>query len=251
VNFKEIASGGGEIQLGTSSLAGNTAVFSISTLSMGTHNIKAQYVGDKLFMNCHSVAVAQVVNKAATATVVSSSLSPSLYGQAVAFTATVTAGGSSTPTGKVTFKRGSATLGTATLSGGSATFTTSTLNAGSATVMATYAGDSYNSTSTSPALSQQVNKASTTTALTSSPNPSTSGQPVTFTATLSSTTGPVPTGTVTFKNGNSTLCSGSLSGGVVSCNASTLSKGSHTIKANYITTANFLGSSASVTQTVN
>jgi hypothetical protein len=251
VNFKELASNGGEIQLGTSPLTGNTAIFSISTLSMGTHNIKAQYLGDKVFMNCHSVTVAQVVNKASTSTVVSSSLSPSLYGQAVTFTATVTTGGSGTPTGKVTFKRGSATLGNATLSGGSATFTTSTLNTGSATVTATYAGDSYNSTSTSPALSQQVNKAPTITALTSSPNPSTSGQPVTFTATLSSTTGPVPTGTVTFKNGNTTLCSGSLTGGAVSCNVSTLSKGSHTIKANYITTANFLGSSASVTQTVN
>jgi hypothetical protein len=248
VNFKEITSGG-EIQLGTSPLTGNTAVFSISTLSMGTHNIKVQYVGDKLFMNSHSVTVAQVINKAATSTSLRTSLTPSLYGQSVTFTATVT-GGTNAPTGKVTFKRGLNALGTATLSGGSAALTTSTLNAGSATVTATYAGDSYNSTSTSPALSQQVNKAPTITALTSSPNPSSAGQPVTFTATLSSTTGPVPTGTVTFKDGNTTLCSGSLSGGVVGCTASNLSKGSHTIKANYITTANFLGSSASVTQTV-
>lgn len=249
VNFKEITSGG-EIQLGTSPLTGNTAVFSISTLSMGTHNVKAQYVGDKLFMNSHSVTVAQVVNKAATSTSLRTSLSPSLYGQSVTFTATLT-GGTNAPTGKVTFKRGLTALGTATLSGGSAALTTSTLNAGSATVTATYAGDSYNSTSTSPALSQQVNKAPTITALTSSQNPSTSGQPVTFTATLSSTTAPVPTGTVTFKDGNTTLCSGSLSGGVVGCTVSTLSKRSHTIKANYITTANFLGSSTSVTQTVN
>src|SRR5207249_12223372 len=54
--------------------------------------------------------------------------SPSVYGQSVTFTATVTATapGAGTPTGTATFKDGLTTIGTGTLAGGSATFSTAT-----------------------------------------------------------------------------------------------------------------------------
>src|SRR5207237_6674658 len=56
-----------------------------------------------------------------------------------------------------------------------------------------------------------VSKANTTTALVSTPNPSTYGQSVTFTATVTanapSTINPASTGSVTFKDGSTTLCS--------------------------------------------
>lgn len=251
VNFKEITKSGSEILLGTSPLVGSTAVFSVSSLAIGTHNIKVQYVGDKYFFNCHSATVAQVVNKPGTSTSLGSSLNPSTYGQSITFTAIVVTSGPVAPTGKVTFKRGTTTLGSTTLSGSTATLTTSTLNSGNASVTATYAGDSFNATSTSPGLVEVVNKAPTSTVLISSQNPSSKGQAVTFTATLSSTTGPVPTGTVTFKTGTTTLCSATLTGGVATCTVSTLSHGTHTVIANYPATANFLGSSASLVQTVN
>jgi Big-like domain-containing protein/peptidase M28-like protein len=92
----------------------------------------------------------------------------------------------------------------------------------------------------------------TTTTLSSSPNPSTFGQSVTFTANVTSGAG-VPTGTVTFKDGTSTLGTSALDGmGHATFTTSTLSVASHSITAVYGGDANFNGStSAIVTQTVN
>src|SRR2546426_493990 len=133
------------------------------------------------------------VNKADTTTVVASSTNPSVSGQSVTFTATVSVNspGSAAvanPSGTVTFKDGLTTLGTGTLStsGGvtTASFGNGTLSTASHSITASYGGDSNFNTS-SGSLSQTVNPAATTPALTSSVNPSVSGQSVTFTATVS------------------------------------------------------------------
>jgi hypothetical protein len=91
-----------------------------------------------------------------TQTTLVSSLNPSSYGQAVTFTATVTAT-SGTPTGTVTFADNGTAIGTGTLSGGVASFTTSTLATGSHAITASYAGNATFAASTSPALTQTVN----------------------------------------------------------------------------------------------
>src|SRR4029450_9831096 len=70
----------------------------------------------------------------------------------------------------------------------------------------------------------------TTTALGTSGSPSTAGQPVTFTATV---TGASPTGIVTFYDGASILGTGTLSSGVATIMTSALSVGAHTITATY------------------
>ena len=97
---------------------------------------------------------------------------------------------------------------------------------------------------------------STTTGVGSSLNPSTTGQSVTFTATVSDTSGGVPTGSVEFYDGSTDLGPGSaLSGSGNSATStlttSTLTAGSHSISAVYTPTGNFAGSSGSLTQTVN
>src|SRR5271157_3532819 len=115
-----------------------------------------------------------------TTTTLTSSLNPSTYGEAVTFTAVVTPAPQDGEI--VTFKRGANVLGTGTLSSGSATFTTSALPVGTSTIQAAYGGDLDFAGSTSNAVSQVVDKATTTTALVSSPNPSGVGQAVTFTA---------------------------------------------------------------------
>ena len=98
---------------------------------------------------------------------------------------------------------------------------------------------------------------STTTAVASSLNPSTYGQSVTFTATVSDTGGGVPTGSVKFYDGSTDLGPGSpLSGSGNSATStfttSTLTAGSHSaINAVYTPTGNFAGSTGSLTQTVN
>ena len=92
------------------------------------------------------------INKADTTTAVTASGNPSVFGQAVTFTATVTPTppGSGTPTGTVTFKDGATTLGTASLSAGQATFTTASLSVASHSITATYGGDIFFKSATAP-----------------------------------------------------------------------------------------------------
>jgi hypothetical protein len=102
------------------------------------------------------------------------------------------------------------------------------------------------------ALSQAVNKASTSTTVAASPSPAAVGQTVTFSATVQNTagTGVTPTGTVTFKevlNGvTTTLGTRSLVNGVAVLTTSTLPAGDYTIEAFYNVSTDFLASSGNV-----
>ena len=71
----------------------------------------------------------------------------------------------------------------------------------------------------------------TTTTLTSSLNPSTYGQAVTFTAVV--TPAPPDGETVTFMQGTNVMGTGTLSGGSATFTTSTLAAGTDTIKAVY------------------
>src|SRR5262249_19843343 len=107
-----------------------------------------------------------------------SSLNPSGVGDAVTFTATVISDtGNGTPTGNVTFVIDGVGQAPAVAlnASGVATFTTSTLPFGTHTVTAVYAGDANFVTSTSNIINQVV-LFHTTTALTSSVNPSVFGE---------------------------------------------------------------------------
>jgi predicted transcriptional regulator len=249
VTFKD-----GATTLATVPLSGTTAAFTTSSLTVGSHSITATYNGDTNFASSTSPVLIQTVGQAATSTALTSSQNPSALGQAVTFTATVTpTSGSGTPTGTVTFKDGATTLATVPLSGTTAAFTTSSLTVGSHSITATYNGDTNFASSTSPVLIQTVGQAATSTALTSSQNPSALGQAVTFTATVTPTSGSgTPTGTVTFKDGATTLGTGTLNAsGQASFTISSLSAGSHSITAVYGGDSNFTGStSPALTQTV-
>lgn len=178
-----------------------------------------------------------------TTTTNSSSLNPSIYGQAVTFTAVVTP---APPNGEaISFEQGSKILGTGTLSGGSAKFTISTLTTGGTdNIKAVYKGDSTYSGSSSPAVAQVVNPATTTTTLTSSVNPINNGQAATFIATVAPQfTGPV-TGNVAFYNGSTKLKTLSLSNGSVSFTTSTLPQGTDSITAVYKGDTSFLTSTS-------
>jgi hypothetical protein len=196
--------------------------------------------------------VTKIDTRAATTARLTSSPNPSTYGQAVTFTATVTSSLGAPPNGEtVKFMKGTTSLGTGVLSGGSASFTTSTLKVGTTAVTAVYGGDSNFAGSKSKAVSQVVGKATTTTTLASSQNPSNSGQSVTFTASVAPQFGGTVTGTVTFYDGTTLLKSVALSGGVAKYTTKTLTSGTHSITATYNGSTSFDGSSASLTQTVN
>jgi hypothetical protein len=143
-----------ETVLSSVALAGGMAAYTTSTISAGTHFIKAAYTGDAAFKPS-SGRVTQVVDKYATTTSLNSSLNPSQFGLAVTFTAQVTSSGP-TPTGKVNFLDGTTSIGLATLSGGVATLTKSKLAVGTHQITAEYSGDADNAKATSPVLDQVV-----------------------------------------------------------------------------------------------
>jgi hypothetical protein len=241
--------------IGTGTLSGGVATFATSALAVGNHTITTNYGGDASFNGSTGSLTGnpQVVNKANTTTAVTSSANPSVFGQSVTFTATVSpvAPGAGTPTGTVTFLDGGNPVGTGTLSGGVATFATSALAVGNHTITTSYGGDGNFNASTGPLTGnpQVVNKANTTTSVTSSVNPSILGQSVTFTATVSPVApgAGTPTGTVTFLDGGNPIGTGTLSGGVATFATSALAAGNHTITASYGGDGNFNSSTGSLT----
>src|SRR5215211_1070043 len=105
----------------------------------------------------------------------------------------------------------------------------------------------------------QQNADTKTTVTSSSPsNTSTYGDSVTFTANVATTmngvSNPSGVGTVTFKDGATTLCTANLSGNTATCTTSDLSAAAspHSITAQYSGGTNYSGSTSSaLTQTVN
>jgi hypothetical protein len=238
--------------LGSSAINGSgQASFNTSSLAGGGHTISASYGGDSNFLSSNSANLMQNVNPAGTTTTVSSNANPSILGQMVTFTATVTSG-AGTPTGTVTFKDGNTTLGSNALNGsGQASFSISSLTAGMHSITANYGGTANFSSSVSGVLNQTVNQqAATTTTLTSSLNPAKSGQQVTLTATVTSGAG-MPAGSVTFKDGTTTLATLPLNAlGQASFATSKLTVGTHSITAAYGGNLNFLGSVSPVLKQV-
>ena len=229
-----------------------TAAFSTSSLSVGNHSITAVYSGDNNFTGSTSNTILQNVINPATTTMVTSSANPSVVGQLVTVTATVMAQQMTlgTPTGTVQFSiDGVNTGGPVSLVSGSASFSTSGLALGSHTIAASYVSDTFFASS-SGAVLQTVNQASTTTAVTSSANPSDFGQAVTFTATVTvnSPGSGTPTGSVNFFDGGSQIGTGTLSvvGGVdqATFTTSSLSAGTHSINATYLGDTNFTTSTS-------
>jgi uncharacterized repeat protein (TIGR03803 family) len=191
-------------------------------------------------------------------TAVASSSDPSVYGQSgVTFTATVT-GNRGTPTGSVQFKTNGVNFGSAvTLSGGSASSVAlpTTLLTNTYAVTALYSGDAtYNASSGTLSGGQTVNRAASSTAVSSSDaGLSSYGQStVMFTATVSdssSGSSGTPTGTVQFlTNGVNfgsavTLSGGSASSGVL---PAALPPGSYAVTAAYSGDSNFLTSTGTL-----
>ncbi|MGH7169237.1 MAG: Ig-like domain repeat protein, partial [Gemmataceae bacterium] len=143
-------------------------------------------------------------NTATASVFLSSSVNPSTPNQLVTFTAMVS-GMNGTPTGSVTFLDGDTMLGTAVLDGnGDATLSTSGLSLGSQTIVAVYSGDDTYASNTAT-LTQMVQQSISFTLLNSNTMQSQPGQPITFTASVMSSGGSTPTGTVTFLDGTTTL----------------------------------------------
>jgi outer membrane autotransporter protein len=147
---------------------------------------------------------------------------------------------------------GSAVLpANATLTNGVGTFTATLKTAGTQTITATDTATASITGTSGPVNVGQPPSASTTVTLASSPNPSTSGEAVTFTATVGSGGG-TPAGTVTFLDGGHPIGTGVLAAGVATFTTASLTIGEHFITADYGGATGFLAStSATLNQAVN
>ena len=216
---------------------GGIASITISALSSGIHAIRADYKGISDYDVSSSSVLTQMVTSSVSVAV-SSNPNPSNFGQTVTFTATAAP---SSCTGTIVFLDGnlpnSATIGSGILTGGSAALPISNLSVGSHPIRANYSGDNNCSSAVSafantPAtLVQVVVPSSAAISLTSSPNPSLSGQTVTFTACGL----PVPTsGSVTFVDGAIALATNNnVFSQCSSYGTNVLSVGTHSITARY------------------
>jgi sugar lactone lactonase YvrE len=227
-----------------------TFTFSISTLAIGTHTLTAVYAGDANNSPATSNAITITVQQAASNTSLTASANPSTLGQSLTLTATVTSPGVNI-TGSISFMDGATAIGSAALNAnGMAALTTSSLSFGSHTLTAVYSGDTNHTTSTSAALSEQIVQVAGVN-LTSSLNPSISGTNVIFSATMLGVGSLVPTGSVTFSDGASTLATVLLGAtGAGSLQTSALTVGSHTITARYSGDSNYAVASSFLIQTV-
>ncbi len=224
----------------------------------GTRTLTASYGGDANFASGVSAPSTHQVNRAGTTTQLTGDApDPSVFGEPVTFTFSVTANapGSGTPTGLVTVAATGA--GTAVSCQADATVGSCSLvptAVGSRNYRASYAGSTDFSASNSGNLAHQVNQAATSTAVVSSDLSTNPGENVTFTATV--TAAPpgagVPGGQVQFLDGATQLGTSTLNGtGVATLSTTSLGSGSHTITAVYLGSTNFAGStSGGITQVV-
>jgi uncharacterized repeat protein (TIGR01451 family) len=231
--------------VGTATTAGNITNTGTATTTVGVTNTANT-----------TASFTTVVTKANTTTGFLAGSTTSVVGQPVAFTATVTpvAPGAGTPTGTVSFTEGATILGTASLSNGQATANISFATVGTHTVTAVFSGDGNFTASTSASAAQTVSAAATTTTVVSAPSSSQVGQAVLFTATVTPVApgAGTPTGTVLFKDGSTTIGTGTVgSNGQASATISFATLGQHFVTAVYSGDANFgTSTSAATTQTV-
>lgn len=242
----------GNILLGTRTLSNGIASFIISDLGVGTDSVTAIYSGDSNDITSKSLSIVITVLQAPTTTIVSSSQSPLPTLAQVVISATVSNGGTQSPTGLVTFSEDSASIGVGTLNAsGVATISIPSLTAGSHTFVASYAGDSLDIPSASAPFTELVQQRTTTDVLTTSATSLTGGQQLTLISVVrptgaSPSTG--PTGNVTFMSGSTTLATTSVDATGVATVTVLLSGTSATISSSYAGDANYSTSSSSPTR---
>ncbi len=204
--------------------------------------------GDRVHSATFNLTVNANPAVVSTKTALTSSASSISENSSVTLTATVQqSSGSTTPTGSVTFYNGATSLGTASLSAGAVALSTSSLPAGSNSITAVYTGNSTFNASTSSAITVNVNSTviSTSTTLATSVATITQNSPVTLTANVKPASGSSkPSGTITFYNGPTSLGSATLASGAATITISTLPVGTNSITAAYSGATSFNASSS-------
>jgi hypothetical protein len=191
-----------------------------------------------------------------TATTLVTNVNPASRFQAVTYTATVTSLSGKPLTQAVSFFDGSSEIATVPLSGNQAMYsvTYDSNRTGAHAITSTYPEDAQNFASTSPVITEYIERLplETSILLTTSGSPSIVGQLVTFTAMPTWKEGKVSDGgLVTFEDGGKAFATATLVDGTATYATSSLSAKTHIIKAIYAGSSAFKSSTATVDQVVN
>ncbi|MCU1239050.1 MAG: Ig-like domain (Group 3) [Candidatus Solibacter sp.] len=173
--------------MGVGNLQSNVATLNVSNLSVGIHQISAIYTGSDQWAGATSGFYPQTVTLASTNAAIVSSANPSVFGQPVTFTISVTVPfpGTVPATGQVQLYDNNNALGNPIDAGnGVFTATFNNFTPGTHSIIAKFLANNSFSGSQSATLPQVVNKAPTVTTLAALPNGTTSRQQVTMTAVI-------------------------------------------------------------------
>ena len=239
INFVE-----GSIVLGTGTVSGGVATLTTTAIHAGAYTIKADYLGDGNYGDSTSSPVALTVTQrnggaagvpALTVTVENATRAYRDGDPAFSYSVSGTLVNGDTYAGAVVGVPVYSTTSNVLSPPGSYSITVAGLNSRD------YLLGFVPGTLT-------VTKATPVVTVTSSPNPSTYGSSVTFTATV-----PLDaTGTVTFTDGATTLGTGTIASGQATLTTSTLAPATHVITAQYAGDTNYNGAtSATLSQVVN
>ena len=223
----------GTTLLGTATVINGVATLTVSTLPLGPNPITATTPGDASNNPATSPATLVIVIKSTPvlAPPTASNNNPAT-GTPITISQIVPTG----TTGPVSFYNGGTLLGTATPVNGVATLTVPTLPVGQNPITTNIPGDPNNNSATSPVLIITTSKAVATITLTTSLNPSSFNQAVTFTASVPAGA----TGTILFSDGATLLGTAPINAaGVASLATSSLAIGAHLITAAFAGDTNF------------
>ncbi|HKS23929.1 MAG TPA: Ig-like domain repeat protein [Thermoanaerobaculia bacterium] len=221
--------------LGSVQFSGNTATMTTTGLGRGSHELSAKFLPwDGYYDGSTSPAILLTVNPHATKTALNVQPNPTRGGETTMLVATITSETSSlAPTGNARFWDGTTLLATYSLTGGAATAVVGPLSLGAHSLAVEYSPDSTEfagSQSSAVDLLVETGAMPTTTTLAVTPDHSRRGDAVTMTASVTAPVG-VPSGTVTFLDGNQVLATQPLSVGTISITTSALSAGPHALRA--------------------
>lgn len=220
----------------------------LATTSAGTQTISANYSGSGIF-GASSATANHVVNGATTTTTVTAETpDPSVVGQAVNVSVSVTSANVGTITGPVTVSGGGANCTINDISLGNSCPLT-IMTAGTSSITAVYGGDATFNSSTSAVVPHTTSKANTTTTIQSeTPDPSIVGQAVTVTVAVAPVApgAGTPAGAVTVSSGTDQCTIPNIALGN-SCQITITTAGVSSLVATYAGNANYNGSASSGT----
>jgi polygalacturonase len=226
----------------------------LDPLSAGVHTLTAQYSGDTNYpaftFGSYTLSVGRGKSTQTALTVSSNTMTA---GETVTFSASISGPGHSTPSGTVTFTAGSVNLGSAaTDANGNAAVTTTSMTPGIYSVHASFTGQQGSSPSQSAPVSVTITQVPTTLTLSPSPGTAVLGSPVTLSTLVQYAAGTSlhPSGTITIKDGSTTLTTLSLEDNSASFTTTSLAAGTHSLTATYSGDANFTKSTSNATLTI-